>query len=355
MDFIGKLRANGTEMSDFGGLTNNQLAESFEAALGSGAGGQFAERGVGGAGTSRRRIVNNPATRFSKKVGEYVEGPVRLAMAMDSIKKGADRYEALTRISRVHFDYSEVSQFDQVAKRFIPFWTFMSRNLPLQITQMYSKPKWYAWYNSFVRNFQAEGDPNAPAYWAEGGGFALPSPNPIQKLLGTDDQIWLTPDLQHNRIEADMNDWVNTLSGKDASALSNLNPLFTAPLETMMSKDMFTGRQYGPTDVRELGGLEKVLNPFMDALGMAENGFAQEKFLQAGRAVVPTWDQLARLFPGVVTGGMSEMDVQRRGESYARRLGLPIRQLTPAQIEATQRTNYYNARDEAAQRKAVSQ
>jgi len=356
--FIKKLRANPDAMSDFVGLRNGQLADAFDAALGSGAGGQFAERGVS---DSHRRLVNNPATRLSKKAGEYVEGPVRLAVAMDSIKKGQDKYQALTRITRLHFDYSEVSKLDQMAKRFIPFWTFMSRNLPLQLTQMLSKPRWYAWYNSFVRNFSAEGDPLSPAYWSENEGFALPEAIsapirnlPIPGLNGTSDQIWLTPDLQHNRINADVNDWVSTLSGKDAAALTNFNPLFTAPLEIMMSKDMFTGREYGTDDVQKLGGVEKALDPILSLLGISENGYAEDKYLNAGRAVVPTWDQLIRLFPGIMTGAQSDMDMERRGETYLRRVGAPIRQLTPAQRQATARTNYYNQQDEARRQQAIS-
>lgn len=348
--YLDQLRKSPKAMSDFG-MTNAQLADAFEAALGSGAGGQFAERGVS---DSHRRLLNNPVTRFSKKVGTYVEGPVRLAMAMDSIaNQGMDKYGALTRITRIHFDYAEVSNFDQMAKRFIPFWTFMSRNLPLQITQMLTKPKWYAWANSFQRNFSTEGDPGAPDYWSKGGGFQLPEGNIMQDVLGTKDPVWLTPDLAHNRLQSDVESMFNTATMQDASFLSNLLPAFSVPLELAMKKDMFTGRTYQSDDVQQLGGLEKILTPLQGMMG-GENGFVPEQMLQAGRSLIPTWDQAARLFPGVVTGNESQLDKERQAESWARRLGLPIRQLTPQVKENTARSRYYDEQEAMRRQVAMS-
>ena len=77
-------------------------------------------------------------------------------MALDTIESRRHRASAYDRLARIHFDYAAVSKFDEKAKKLIPFWTFMSRNLPMQISEMWTKPKVYAWYNSFVRNFAGE-------------------------------------------------------------------------------------------------------------------------------------------------------------------------------------------------------
>ena len=59
----------------------------------------------------------------------------------------------MARIAKFHFDYTEMSDLDRMARRFIPFWTFMSRNLPLQMEQMFTNPRMYLQYQNLKRNY----------------------------------------------------------------------------------------------------------------------------------------------------------------------------------------------------------
>ncbi len=95
---------------------------------------------------------------------------MRLGMALDTLQKGGDGMAAMERITGHHFNYGEVSNMDRKMRRLIP-WTFMSRNLPLQIESMWTKPRAYAQYQSLVRNFSEDPDPDTPDYWLAQGAF----------------------------------------------------------------------------------------------------------------------------------------------------------------------------------------
>jgi hypothetical protein len=196
-----------------------QLYDAFMATFGSGAGGNFSAAELGSeAGT---KLMHNAWTKASRKLGENVEGPVRLALALKATREGADVYEALARVTRIHFDYSNVSKLDRNIKLLIPFWTFMSRNLPLQIQQMFMRPRLYSTWRHFVENFGG-GMPDMPAWLQARDAMPVGSENE------DGDQWAVAPDLPFLNLGED----VASLDPRDPlKALSNLNPMFTAPLE----------------------------------------------------------------------------------------------------------------------------
>ena len=338
------------------GKKDPNIPLAFEAMYGSGVGGQFAERGVGSRGSafgkSTEWMFENRLTKGSQWAGGMVESSVRLPVALQTLRNGGDVTEAMQRITRTHFDYSQASKIDQKMKRLIPFWTFMSRNLPLQLTQMYTKPSTYAKYNSFVRNFSVENEPGTPEYFEGVGAF-----NTGLQLGGL--PMYLQPDLAHTRLTEDIENIENVLEGDWAKALSNTNPLLTAPLEYTTGKDLFTGRQYDETDRRLTGPLEKPIDIMARILGQGKktpdgNFAVDEKFINAIRAVVPLYDRGVRLMPGPVTGDTSQDAVDRRLESYLRFIGAPVRQLSPTQQKSTVRGQYYDELDKQREQQALA-
>src|SRR5690606_35962005 len=120
--------------------------QALDAVFASGAGGAWetAETGLAGVERVWGAVGNNPLTRASRRAGEVVEGVVRAGAALDAIRKGLSFDEAVQRVTRLHFNYGNVSKLDRSMKMVIPFWTFMSRNLPLQLQQMAMRPAAYS-------------------------------------------------------------------------------------------------------------------------------------------------------------------------------------------------------------------
>jgi hypothetical protein len=208
-------------------------------------------------------------------------------------------------------------------KRIIPFWTFMSRNIPLQVTQMASKPKWYARLNRLQES--SHPDESTPEYIRQMGavdtGWSLPSWLPG---AGKNDPLLFAPDLGHLRLGEDFARYAGALTGESKfQALSDVNPLFTAIPEYMSGEDFFTGQRYEPWE-------------------------RKEKAIAAARSLVPLVDRTVRLNP------MSESnDPDRLFEAWLKTLtGAPIRTISQRQRESEARSQAYQQR-EALRRAAM--
>lgn len=315
------------------------------AVFGSGAGGQFHETGIGSVtgagGKAYGWLMNNRLTNFNRKWGGNTEGVMRLGMALDSIDRGHPIAGALDRITKYHFDYTQVSGMDRRAKLLIPFWTFMSRNFPLQVEQMWLKPRAYAWYQSFVRNVAETPDPLTPDYWLAQGAFTT-DPNAADK-----EKPWyLAPDLPFLRIAepaiaASQGDWSKTL-------FSDVNPLFLAPVEALyMGHKAYTG---APIEgYEEVSPAMKPLQPLFQMLGLTETGgttgntLVDERAAHIVRSLVPPIDIAERLLPG---GDPESVRSGREAETWARFFGAPVYNLTPQLRESQANSAYYDALDE---------
>jgi hypothetical protein len=300
------------------------VRNAFDAVFASGAGGRYKEAGIAEAGSALskvgKRLIENPATRFSQRVGARVEGPVRLGMAFDTVRNGGSVQDAVARITRVHFDYSQASRFDEQMKRIVPFWTFMSRNLPLQVQQMWTRPARYAQYNSLVRNMQGEDAEGMPQYIKDRGGFMLPSPVNVP-FFGNINAI--DPDLAHLRLEEDIARYGDVFKNP-GQILSDANPWITAPIEIATRKNLYTGAEIGKDE------FEHVSNPLEMAMAAALAPFGAVKrspdtgawgidqaWVGGLQSTVPLVDRATRLTGSGPTGS------DRMGETMLRFLGIP--------------------------------
>jgi hypothetical protein len=309
---------------------------ALEDVFGSG-GGQYSEVAM-----ANSKISNMGIFKMSKEKGVQVEGYVRMGMALDSRLpvelggKGLGFDQSVARITKFHFNYSQLSKLDRNAKAFIPFWTFMSRNLPLQIEQMWMNPRAYAIYQSFVRNANddQEGDV-VPKYIKEIGGFKLP--------FG--DDLYATPDIGMNRVQQDIAQW------RDPLRLGqNLNPILKTPLEYWAGKQFYKDIPLSDDRYVPLQGAGRVLQPLAELLGGVErssNGRAtiSQKNLYAGMQLIPGLQELERL---VIPG--QENYKEKQGMSLlAFMTGAPVTKVTETQRKAEQD----RAKRELAKRKAT--
>jgi hypothetical protein len=329
---------------------NPDVFQAFQAAFGSGAGGRYTEAGfVGGERTSNvQRLLSNPATRFSQRAGERVEGSVRLGMALDSIRRGDSMTASVGRISRVHFDYADISKMDATMKQLIPFWTFLSRNLPLQISEMWLKPRSYLTYQHFVNNMASQNEQFTPQYWLDAEawntGMKVPDVPGMGGAQGL--PVYLQPDFGFNRVGVDVADLQNALAGDPLQLLSNFNPLFTAPAEFITKKNFYTGQNYDNTSYSEQSGLLGAPIRWLANLvpnQTNEAGQVADAFSNLITSLNPVADRGGRLFPQLVGGGTS--DKQRQVEAIGRFLGAPIRTLTPKQQDSEFWRQFYELQD----------
>jgi hypothetical protein len=264
LGYMNALRARIAAGGDAGRAAQREY-QAMEAAFGSGASGRldFGEIGKANAQSSTVRramdtkvadaALGNWAVRKSQSIGTHlVEMPMRVALALDSFDRGMDTLQAISRIKRVHFDYSELSRFDRKMKALIPFWIFMSRNLPLQMQQMLLKPKAYAVYNSLMRNF---GAPNQDMlqWQEERQGWVLFNDSTL--FSDRPQNVALLPDLQHVSMADDLEkmDPRNPLR-----FLSQMNPLARVPAEFALDRQFYKDRPFYNENKAEYALLQSV-------------------------------------------------------------------------------------------------
>ena len=328
--------------------TDPQVQDAFRAVFASGAGGQYIEQGLYGdlaAGSKMyRRVMDNALTRWNQRLGSKVEGSARLAMALNTTRRrGGTVEDAMRRVTKFHFDYTEMSDLDHMARRLIPFWTFMSRNLPLQLEQMLINPRMYLQYQSLVRNFGKPVDPMTPGYWLSAGAFTLDS-----HAADRESPWYIAPDLPHLDVTEPLDAMVR--GEWDKALLSSGNPLFLAPLEAAaLGHKVFSGAS--------LEGYEETssLNPFVPLFnllgavtpanptatgGTSGDTLVDKRYAHIARSLLPPWAFAEQLLDP--TGRRAG----RTDETIYRALGFPVRQLTPELRETERNRAYYDRRDQ---------
>lgn len=100
------------------------------------------------AGDIERSIAENlkrpGVVEYGQKVGTSMENNARLAHFIDRIEKGVDPHGAAMSVKKYLFDYKDVTAFErEVMKRFMPFYTWSRKNIPLQLEGLMTQPEKY--------------------------------------------------------------------------------------------------------------------------------------------------------------------------------------------------------------------
>ena len=278
-------------------------------------------------------------TKTSKKVGQWLEQHSRFLLAYDGIRSGMDMQQAAARVRRFLVDYENVSNADLVLRQIIPFWMWASRNLPMQLLNIWQNPRSYQIYGALKRNLEDdENQVPVPLWMREMGAFRLP--------FGKN--IYATPDFGFNRLNQDIEQLRDP-----ARFASNMNPLIRLPIELMGDRQLYSGRPFSDQPVEVQGGPSSVIQPLLQALGYGETGptgrkFVDDKAYYALRSLIPTLSQAERLIPS--TPAYQERGVRNPLLGY---LGVPARQVTPQMSESEVRRMQAQLRDIAKRGKTL--
>lgn len=194
------------------------------------------------------RLYDWALTRKSQKLGQQSDNMARFVLGFDSAMQGMDVNAAIARVRKFYFDYEDLSKVDKAVKQIIPFWIWTSRNLPLQIENMWLNPKPYLIYESFKRNVrdkETEAQEPLPPFLQEVGAFQLPG-------LGA----YAAPDLNFTRVEQSLNQLVNP-----KKLGTNVTPLFRAPIEQILGQNLFNDEEMEGGMERLIAGLQSIIVP----------------------------------------------------------------------------------------------
>lgn len=221
--------------------------------------------------------VKDKATR----VGDTREDFFRLAHFIDQLEKGGpidDLSKAATKaaenVRKWNIDYGDLSSFEKnYVKKALPFYTFMRKNLPLQMELLFTKPGFMALYpkgqdlmQGLLGTTNAEGEYLVPDWIRESAPVRIISGkqaarNPLQKFLagqlgmGEGDSAFLrmqalAPIGELETFGAPVKqalqgDPFGGASEFVKSQLSGLTPAAKVPIELGTQRSLFSGQEIG--------------------------------------------------------------------------------------------------------------
>jgi len=267
----------------------------------------------------------------SHYLGGGVEEVLRGALGLDVMMKGGSIDDAMETIARYHFDYSDLSDFEERwVKRVIPFYTWTRKNFPLQLEMMATRPgKYSKYYQAKIEiEHNSERENLVPKYFEDLFGI-----NTGMNLGGG--QVYATPDLPFTRsIEETIP--FGTEGFEPTKPLGMMTPAIKTPIERAMDHQFFkdiplkkADREFGPAPSLwgKVPGLMEALSVLDGAKKVNGEWQVKDRTAYTVEQFMPLLGRMRRLAP-------SEQKYQDRAlTSWLSFMGLPLRTNTKAEKE----------------------
>lgn len=300
------------------------------AATGRGQSDELASPAIRGA--LSEKILNNKATKFIRGKNDFVERAVRYPMALDSLRRGQSFEEAVVRINRYHFDYSDLSSFDEAMRKVIPFWIWTSRNVPLQMVERVTHPSAYSIYDKITENSPVGDNIIMPKWIADYNPIAIAGAN------GEGGQWVLTPDMPQVRLQQQLEQLTNP-----ERLVGQMAPVIKLPFELIAGRQL--GIDVGPFKEKQspaTGVFDKnLLRPLANIIGKdalvgvdPKTGelLLDERVPYVAQNLLPVLAQMNRVTGGA-TGGKGSYKERQLG-NILNWFGIPARYIGPQQQES---------------------
>lgn len=181
------------------------------------------------------KLTINPwsnLTQASTIIGSNLETVQRMNLFLGRLKQGDDVEEAARKVDQFLFDYSDLTEFEQnTMKRVIPFYTFMRKNIPMELEAMLNTPSIFRNLNYGFDEFEKMDESTVPENKRNEWRQDYVSIPYSRNLTGTSENVGINPNLpyqQLDRLELD-------------KILGSTSPLIKAPLELYTGQYAYTG------------------------------------------------------------------------------------------------------------------
>lgn len=259
------------------------------------------------------KLLNTRLVKVWGTANSDAEVGARMAMALRAARNGDNIDQIATTVARYHFDYSDLSKLDEFAKVFVPFWTFASRNIPLQIMNQIARPSMYRAYESAKRNMPVDAGMILPSWLAE------------REPLGFGAGAVLNPDLPM----VDMESQIRQLSDP-LRLLSQLYPQYKLPIELAGNRQLGLNIPFSnkPEQISGPLDLPAALLGLITGQGVdtAQGPAVTAKTAYAATSAIPTLGLLQRLIPQA--GGQDKYKDRQLSSLISTLTGAPYREVT---------------------------
>lgn len=185
---------------------------------------------------AQRFLGSNALVKYNRAMGERLENNARIAhylhmrkndvgelksnglLNKKAVGRGMTEEEAAESVRRYLFDYNELTPFERdVMKTIIPFYTWMRKNIPLQLQSLVERPQRYSPVAKFQNNLEVmsseEYDPSTPDYYETMNAVRLPFDSGSIPLDGDGMPTYLALDLPYTDLNRlNMKDMISSMS-----------------------------------------------------------------------------------------------------------------------------------------------
>lgn len=254
---------------------------------------------------------------------QLIEDPAKLALFVHELRKGKSAEQASVTVRKVLFDYDELSEAERNFRTYVPFYTWMRKNIPLQMATMVERPAKISHQGQFL---------NALREWTRLSGGDVPemeqlpdymqtgeyTPVPLRGTEGS--QVTVRARLPWFDVGAvDPTNLPRTLAER-------VNPLLRVPYALTMGTDPVTGQNV--EGMRKADFLGRFLPAGLGGAVETEQGLQQTARAKqvTGAIPVPFGAILRALFP--------DEDAEAVQRKFA---GIPLEELLLRSIGSTPR------------------
>ena len=267
----------------------------------------------------KQGFSTNAYTRGVRRANTRVEAAVRFPMALDTILKGGSYDDAVAKVTRYHFDYSDLSKLDEIMLQFVPFWIWTTRNIPNQITNQFMRPNAYNIYEKVQQTLPVDSEQIIPEWQESREPLGVGRGN--VPLLG-EGYYTIQPDMPQQRLQEGLRSILDP-----RRLVGQAYPIYKLPFEYIAGKQL--GIDVGPFPERTPArGLELAAVNVLESIGFDPiydkqgnktiKGFTQYALGNA----IPLISRIQRLSGGSLGG--KENYATRTGQSWLNELGIPI-------------------------------
>lgn len=268
----------------------------------------------------KQGFSTNSYTRVVRRANTRVEAAVRFPMALDTILRGGTYDDAVAKVTRYHFDYSDLSKLDEAALQLVPFWIWTTRNIPNQITNQFMRPNAYNIYEKVQQTLPVDSEQIIPEWQEPYEPLGIGRGN----VAGLGEGYYTAQlDLPQQRLSEGLRSILDP-----SRLIGQAYPFVKLPAEYLAKRQL--GIDVGPfPDQAPARGLDLALLNIMEKIGFTPlvddqgnktiSGFTQYALGNA----IPLISRLQRLSGGSLGG--KENYATRTGQSWLNELGIPIR------------------------------
>ena len=276
----------------------------------------------------KQGFSTNSYTRLVRRANTRVESAVRFPMALDTILKGGSYDDAVAKVTRYHFDYSDLSKLDEAALQLVPFWIWTTRNIPNQITNQFMRPNAYNIYEKVQQTLPVDSEQVVPEWQEPYEPLGIGRGN--VPLLG-EGYYTAQLDMPQQRLQEGLRSILSP-----SRLLGQAYPFVKLPAEYLAKRQLgidvgaFADRVPARgLDLAVINIMEKIgFRPIYDDEGNKTtiSGFTQYALGNA----IPLISRLQRLSGGVLGG--KENYATRTGQSWMNELGIPVRVIKDSDV-----------------------